>query len=108
MAVSAPLTITRDTPGWVETIDEHLKAGQHAVVRFETPWMSPQQLADSVGISRPAVMRWIKLGRIKTTRYGMNHRISPVEEERFRAWYVRDTIESNAEDMLADLLQDRE
>ncbi|MDR1152025.1 MAG: helix-turn-helix domain-containing protein [Bifidobacteriaceae bacterium] len=107
MDATLTLTVTADTPGWVQTIEEHLNAGQYAVVRFETPWMSPQQLADAIGISRPAIMRWIKQGRIMTTRYGVNHRISLEEVERFRRWYIRDTIESNAEDMLNDLLGDQ-
>ncbi|MDR1077309.1 MAG: helix-turn-helix domain-containing protein [Propionibacteriaceae bacterium] len=107
MDTVASFRITPDTSGWEEVIEERLKAGQHAVVRFETPWLSPQQLADRIGISRPAIMRWIKSGRIATTRYGVNHRITLVEAERFRAWYIRDTIESNADDMLADLLGDQ-
>ena len=107
MDSTATLTVTPSTSGWKQTIEEHLQAGQYAVVRFETPWMSPQQMADSIGISRPAIMRWIKQGKIATTRYGVNHRISLDEVERFREWYVRDTIESNAEDMLADLFGDQ-
>jgi len=98
------LTVTPSTVGWVQIIEDHLRAGHHALVRFETPWMSPQQMADSIGISRPAIMRWIAQGRIRTTRYGVNHRISLQEVQRFRDWYVRDTIESNADDMLADVL----
>lgn len=98
------MTITPGATGWAEIIEERLQAGQLAIVRFETRWLSPQQLADSIGISRPAIMRWIKLGQIKTTRYGVNHRISLAEAERFRAWYIRDAIESNAEEMLADVL----
>ena len=46
-------------------------------------------------------------GRIATTRYGVNHRISLDEVERFRAWYIHDTIQSNADDMLADLFGDQ-
>jgi len=108
MDSAATLTVTPRTTGWAEAIKERLDAGQHAVVRFETPWMSPQQMANSIGISRPAIMRWIGQGRIATTRYGVNHRISLDEVERFRTWYIRDTIRSNADDMLADLLGDQE
>jgi excisionase family DNA binding protein len=107
METATAFRITSDTPGWEETIERHLQAGQHAVVRFETPWLSPQQLADSIGISRPAIMRWIKNGRIPTTRYGVNHRITPKDAEQFRTWYIRDTIESNATDMLTDLIKDQ-
>ena len=106
MDSTATLTVTPTTSRWAETIQERLDAGQYAVVRFETPWMSPQQMADSIGISRPAIMRWIGQGKISTTRYGVNHRISLQEVERFRSWYIHDTIRSNADDMLLDLLGD--
>ena len=104
---TATLTVTPGTTGWAEAIQERLAAGQYAVVRFETPWMSPQRMADSLGISRPAIMRWIGQGRIATTRYGVNHRIALDEVERFRAWYIHDAVRSNADDMLDDLLGDR-
>jgi len=107
MDSAAILTVTPNTAGWAQTIEEHLRAGQHAVVRFETPWMSPQQMADSIGISRPAIMRWIAQGKIATTRYGVNHRISLDDVERFRSWYIHDTVQSNADDMLADLFGDQ-
>lgn len=73
---------------WVATIRRHLEAGEVAEVRFRPQFMTPAQLADSLGISRPAIMRRISLGELRSERHGNRHRIPMDEVERFRRAYV--------------------
>ncbi|MCL2464272.1 MAG: helix-turn-helix domain-containing protein [Micrococcales bacterium] len=97
------LEITSTSSGWAETIAEHLARGEQARVHFETPFMTPQEMADSIGISRPAIMRRIAEGQIATRRHGNRHRIMLSEVERFRAWYLHDIAEASADDVHAEL-----
>jgi excisionase family DNA binding protein len=88
---------------WVATIRHHLEAGEIAEVRFRRPFLTPAQLADSLGISRPAVMRRIALGELRTERHGNRHRIPMDEVDRFRRTYVREIAASSAADVGAEL-----
>jgi len=83
---------------WEDLIRSHLDAGDHAKVVFERPSMSPEQMAESIGVSRATIMRRIGLGEIRTERRGNRHRIPLNEVERFRHQYVREM----AVDLAAD------
>lgn len=90
------------TPGsgdsWESIIREHLAAGEHARVTFEQPSVTPEQMAESIGVSRATIMRRILAGEIHSTRRGNRHRIPVSEVERFRHSYVREM----AVDLAAD------
>jgi len=88
---------------WAATIRRHLEAGEIAEVRFRRPFLTPAQLADSLGISRPAVMRRIALGELRTELHGNRHRIPLDEVDRFRRVYVREIAASSADDVEAEL-----
>lgn len=92
------LEISPTSTGWSDAIAEHLALGEHAYVRFEVPTVTPAEMAEEMGLSRPAIMRWIKEGKIATTRYGNRHRIAVSEVERFRAWYIHDSAAVMAQD----------
>jgi len=92
------IEITATTPGWEQTMQQHLNAGERALVRFERPSMTPAQMADSVGISRTAIMRRIASGEIPTHRQGTRHRIDLADVERFRANYFSDLAAASADD----------
>jgi excisionase family DNA binding protein len=98
------IEITPDTRNdWAATIRRHLDAGEVAEVRFRRPFLTPAGLADSLGISRPAIMRRIALGQLRTERYGNRHRIPMDEVERFRRQYVREIVTASASDVEAEL-----
>ena len=100
------LVITPTTPDWQARIEEHLRAGENAYVRFEEPSLSPRELADRVGLSRAAIQRWIQEGKINTYRRGNRHRIPASEADRFVAWYRHEVVAIQADDALADLFAD--
>ena len=97
------ITVTPSTPDWFDLISRHLAQGEYAHIRFETPGLSPQQVADSIGISRQAVMRWIAEGKLSSTRRGNRHKITQDELERFRAWYIKDIADASASEALDEL-----
>ena len=98
------LEITPQTSSdWAETIRRHLQAGEVAEVRFRRPFLTPAQLAESVGISRPAIMRRIAEGQIRTERHGNRHRIPLDVADAFRRSYVREIATSSAADVEAEL-----
>jgi len=88
---------------WAAEIRRHLEAGEIAEVRFRRPFLTPAQLADSVGISRPAIMRRIALGQLRTERHGNRHRIPMDEVDRFRRAYVHEIAAPSAADVEAEL-----
>jgi excisionase family DNA binding protein len=99
------LEITRDTTGWEDVIAAHVAAGDSVTVRIETPYMTPRQMAESLGVSRAAVQRWIEQGRIATERHGTYHHIPLREVERFRAEQIRGIIEDSLDEVLEDLFE---
>jgi excisionase family DNA binding protein len=104
MGFMSSLEITPHTDeDWAATIRRHLEAGEIAEVRFRRPFLTPAQMAESLGVSRPAVMRRIALGQIRTERHGNRHRIPLEEVERFRHEYVREIASASAVDVEAEL-----
>ena len=92
------LVITPTTPNWRDEIEAHLRSGETAVVQFERPFMTPDQMARSIGISRQAILRRIHKGEIASERHGNRHRIPLPEVERFRQWYIQDVAAAAADD----------
>lgn len=84
--------------GWEQEIRRRVAAGERAHVTFERPSMSPAEMAESIGVSRPTIQRRILAGEIRSERRGNRHRIPLDEVERFRHAYVRE--------MAADLAAD--
>jgi len=97
------LEITRETTDWREWIAARLAAGDKVTVRADTPYLTPAQMAESLGVSRSAVQKWIERGRIATERHGTYHHIPVREVERFRAEHIRGIVEDDLEAVLDDL-----
>jgi len=100
------LEVTPTTVGWQDAVARHLKAGEHAYIRFELPTVTPAEMAESIGISRQALMRWIDQGKIRFERHGNRYRIPTTEVERFRSWYIQELGQASAADAMADLFGD--
>jgi len=86
--MSTYIDITASTPKWQELIAARLAAGERARIRFERPTMTPDELADSVGISRTAIMRRIRSGQIPADRKGNRYHIPLDAAQRFREQYL--------------------
>jgi excisionase family DNA binding protein len=93
------LEITPDSSDhWVDVIRGRLAEGESARVSFHRPSMTPEQMAESVGVSRATIMRRVAAGEIQTERRGNRHRIPLPEVERFRHAYVREMASDLARD----------
>lgn len=88
---------------WAATIRRHLEAGEVAHVTFRRRFLTPAQMAEQLGVSRPAIMRRIAVGEIRTERYGNRHRVPLDEVERFRYEYVREIASASAADVEDEL-----
>jgi excisionase family DNA binding protein len=86
--MSTYVEITASTPKWQELMASRLAAGERALIRFEQPMMTPDELANSVGISRTAIMRRIRSGQIPADRKGNRYRIPLDVAQRFRDQYL--------------------
>ena len=99
------LTLTSDTSDQVVLafIRERLAAGEHVQVTATEPFVTPQEMADSLNVSRAYIMKKIKTGDITSTRRGNRHRISVAEVERFRNDLVGQHWSLVADDVEAEL-----
>jgi excisionase family DNA binding protein len=97
--VVSVLEITPDSSDrWVDVIRGRLAEGESARVSFHRPSMTPEQMAESIGVSRATIMRRVVTGEIRTERRGNRHRILLAEVERFRHSYVREMARDLARD----------
>ncbi|MDR2703898.1 MAG: hypothetical protein LBB58_06105 [Cellulomonadaceae bacterium] len=74
----------------VDFIRRAIRAGERVQITATEPFMTPQEFADSMDVSRAFIMNKIVAGDLQTIRRGNRHRISEVEAERFRSSYFSD------------------
>lgn len=79
-------------------IKERLAAGEQVLVSATEPFMSPNEVAELVGVSRPYIVKKIEQGEIAASKKGNRHRISVAEAQRFRAWYLDESATVLGED----------
>lgn len=48
-------------------------------------WYTISELADRIGMSRKTVWAWVRDGKLKSDRYGSQHRISEGDWQQFLA-----------------------
>ena len=87
----------------VSFIREKLASGQSVQVMASEPFLTPEEAAHQLGVSRAFIMNKIKEGTITSTKKGTRHRTAVTEVERFRQWYLHDLVEFSAADALDDL-----
>jgi len=68
-------------------IRERLAAGDKVLVSASEPFMSPNEVAQLVGVSRPYIVKKIETGEIAAVKRGNRHRIAANEAQRFAAQY---------------------
>lgn len=80
---SDELDLTTENPVWEQQLLEKIRAalaqGRQVALVEEDTLLSPQQVADRLGIHRATVSRRIAAGTIRATKAGAHHRI-PVSE----------------------------
>lgn len=65
--------------------------------------MTPEQVADAVGVSRPTISRKIKAGEIRAVKVGNRNRIPYEEFERYWRKTMGDLVELTRDEIRDDL-----
>lgn len=74
------------------------KVGGAVELRVDAPFLTPEQVAQQLGISRPTISRRIKAGELKAVKVGNRNRIPVAEFERFRDAYLDELADALAND----------
>ncbi|MCL1800276.1 MAG: helix-turn-helix domain-containing protein [Promicromonosporaceae bacterium] len=67
----------------LEFIKERLSAGDQVLISATEPFMSPNEVAQLVGVSRPFIVKQIEHGRLVAVKRGNRYRITVAEAKRF-------------------------
>lgn len=65
--------------------------------------MTPEQVAEAMGVSRPTISRKIKAGEIREVKVGNRNRIPYEEFERYWRQTMGDLVELTRDEILDDL-----
>lgn len=63
-------------------------AGASVELTADAPFLTPDEVAKQLGLSRPTISRRIKAGDLKAIKVGNRNRIPIAEFERFREAYL--------------------
>ena len=74
------------------------EVGASVELSARAPFLTPEQMAEQLGVSRPTISRRIKAGELKAVKVGNRNRIPVVEFERFRDAYLDELAGALADD----------
>lgn len=104
---------TQDTgprPAWLEEVAAYVQraAAEGATVTLTSKqrMLTPEQVADAMGVSRSTISRKIKAGEINAVKVGNRNRVPYEEFERFWNKTMGDMVELVRDDIEADLFGD--
>ncbi|HEY8717258.1 excisionase family DNA-binding protein [Pengzhenrongella sp.] len=104
---SAP---TVGAPGWLQQLAEYVReaaaSGQTVTVTSRRRMLTPEQVAEALGVSRSTISRKIKAGQIRAVKVGNRNRIPYEEFERYWDQVMTDMVTVVADDIEADLFGD--
>lgn len=86
------------TKSVLEFLREAEKVGASVELSAEAPFLTPEQVAKELSISRPTISRRIKSGELKAVKVGNRNRIAVAEFERFREAYLDELATALADD----------
>lgn len=92
----------RPVEQWPKAVIDYIRsaadAGEAVTLSAKVETMTPIEVADRLGVSRPTIARRIAAGDIKALKVGNRNRIPVAEFERFRDSFVREMATSFADD----------
>ena len=98
-------------PPWLEQIAAYVQQaaadGETVTLTAKRRMMTPEQVADAMGVSRPTISRKIKAGEIRAVKVGNRNRIPYEEFERYWRKTMGDLVELVRDDLREDLFGDR-
>ena len=94
-------------PAWLEQIAAYVQRaaaeGETVTLTAKRRMMTPEQVADTIGVSRSTISRKIKAGELRAVKVGNRNRIPFEEFERFWRQTMGDIVELVRDDIEADL-----
>lgn len=97
-------------PAWLEQVAAYVQRaaaeGETVTLTAKRRMMTPEQVADTMGVSRSTISRKIKAGELRAVKVGNRNRIPFEEFERFWRQTMGDMMELVREDIEADLFGD--
>lgn len=87
----------------MEQILAAAEAGQTVTVSAEERMLTPQQIADRLGVHRSTITRKILAGEISAVRVGNRHRVPYSEFRRFRDEILDEVVRFSAPDIEEEL-----
>lgn len=82
---------------WLEQIASHVEQaaaeGEAVTLTAKRRMMTPEQIAEAMGVSRPTISRKIKAGEIRAVKVGNRNRIPYEEFERYWRKTMGDLVE---------------
>ena len=98
-------------PAWLERVTAYVQqaaaAGETVTLTAKRRMMTPEQVADAMGVSRATISRKIKAGQLRAVKVGNRNRIPYEEFERFWSQTMGDLVELVRDDIAKDLFGDR-
>lgn len=99
-----------DTAGrraWLERMADYVERaaadGESVTLTSKPRMMTPEEVADALGVSRPTISRKIKAGEIRAIKVGNRNRIPYDEFRRYWSQTMGDLVELVREDLEEDL-----
>ncbi len=97
-------------PAWLEQVASYVQRaaaeGETVTLTAKRRMMTPEQVADTMGVSRSTISRKIKAGELRAVKVGNRNRIPYEEFERFWRKTMGDIMELVRDDIEADLFGD--
>jgi len=87
----------------IEVIRTARHSGQRVTVNVETLWLTPEEVAERLSVSRSTVSRRISSGQIKTVKVGNRNRIPYPEVQRVWRESMLEMSRASAADVEAEL-----
>jgi len=94
-------------PAWLEQVAAYVQRaaadGETVTLTAKRRMMTPEQVADAMGVSRPTISRKIKAGEIRAVKVGNRNRIPYEEFERYWRRTMGDLVELTRDELRDDL-----
>lgn len=99
-----------ERPSWLEQVAAYVQRaaaeGETVTLTAKRRMMTPEQVADTMGVSRSTISRRIKAGELRAVKVGNRNRIPFEEFERFWRQTMGDMVELVRHDIEVDLFGD--
>lgn len=98
-------------PAWLEQVAAYVQqaaaGGEAVTLTAKRRMLTPEQVADAMGVSRPTISRRIKAGEIRVVKVGNRNRIPYEEFERYWRKTMGDLVELVADDLRDELFPEQ-